>query len=156
MSAPKPMLLTLAGFMLAGAASAQTRPALVQDVDSDARAPWQEAQVVACQFAGDCAMTGFTTVAAGRRRVIEYVTCIISMTGGSGVVQTLSLNATSFRTPRAFFPTTAAPATPGTYIGGGTTLIYFNAGETPRLDAFTSLPASQIICTMTGREVAVP
>ena len=138
---------------VAGPAPAQ-RAALTQDTDDDSRVPYQEGIFPSCPFAGDCAMV-YSPVPAGKRRVIEYISCAIFVTGGFGV-QTVSLNSQGFRNARGFFPITTNGYAPGTFIVNSPTLLYFNAGETPRIDAYTSGgTVSTAVCTLTGREITL-
>ncbi len=149
-----PLLIALLGLLaLSGTASAQ-RATLTQDTESDARSPYQEGIFHSCPYAGDCAML-FSPVAAGKRRVIEYVSCVFAVTGGAGV-QTVSLNSQGFRNARGFFQIQSSAYAPGTFIVNSPTLLYFNAGEIPRIDAYTSGgTVSDAVCTLTGREITL-
>ena len=72
-------------------------------------------------------------------------------------VQNLSLNEASFRTARAFLPMTTSPASSQQFVSNTPTLLIFNAGETPRVDAFSvGGKIDTLLCTLMGREIAIP
>jgi hypothetical protein len=74
--------------MASGAATAQTRPALVKDVDSPASQPFAFSSNAA-SF-GDFALTlnvPMLTVPTGKRAVVEHVSCIDFLTTGNNFVR---------------------------------------------------------------------
>jgi hypothetical protein len=78
----------LLAMLASGAATAQTRPALVKDVNSPANQPLA-ANAGATFGGGDSSATAtLLTVPAGKRAVIEHVSCIDYLGTGNNFVRT--------------------------------------------------------------------
>jgi hypothetical protein len=143
--------------LLAGSALAQTRAVLIQNLDESIRAPYQEAAFVNCNTF-QCTLF-FPAVPAGRRRTVEQVSCSIFLPSGTaeGRMQSLELSFQDRRPVRAYLPYAANPGSSILFTSNAATLLFFNAGDAPRVDASSVAGAiASMSCTLSGREIAVP
>ena len=148
------------GTLPASPASAQTRAALVQDVDEPSRhAYWDNADTR--NFDGACTgnycVATYPAVPAGIRRVIENVSCVAVQ--GADPILYLELNTQSpYTRTRLYFG--AAPNVAGSnqLFANLRTLAYFSAGDQPAVFAYTQSSNGPIAlkCTLAGHDVAVP
>lgn len=136
--------------LAAGPAFAQ-RAALVQNVDDSLRNPYQETMAISCSPA--CHLT-FSPVPAGRRRVVENVSCRTTIPEGGLLEVTLS------NPPHAtvYLPLQRSPATSLVYFANAATQVFYEAGEAPVVTSGALSPGrvTFLSCTLTGREVTVP
>jgi hypothetical protein len=152
-------LAALSLFALAASVHAQ-RAALVSDVDTPIRVPYQETVTGSCQFL-TCPMF-FSPVATGRRREVDFVSCEL-VTGASSSIyyvelKSLAAGGASYGpTPRIFLPVTVypGPAGAGRYSTTANVLAFYAAGTIPMVEALTSTTLQEVYCTMSGREVAI-
>jgi hypothetical protein len=139
------------------AASATTTPraALVQIIDDQAHAAYQEGAFSGCTIAGVCTAS-FSAVPAGRRRLIENISCSV-YAAAPGSLRYVAFLANSFTAPRMFLPITRSPADSGQYFVNGPALFSFAAGEMPLIYAFADgTPIQDLTCTIFGREISAP
>lgn len=135
----------------ASAAWAQ-KAALVQDIDDNVRVPYQQFSVgYNCNFAGNCAAL-FPVVPPGHRVVVETLSCVALLTGGT-LFLPIYLSGPANQV-QIFVP--PVPIGASRYTANLNTLVYFNSGEQPRIDAYSSGPYSNFSCTLTGRDVTLP
>ena len=136
--------------LVAGAALAQ-HAALGQSADSDKGSPYQEALSMSCEPPDiECTMH-FTPVPAGRRRVVESVSCFHVLTAGSMFF--VELGSQTQRLARAHVPISPSPGSPRVFVANLATQLFYDAGEVPRLDA--SAVGGRIqnaFCTLSGRQ----
>ncbi|HEV6966524.1 MULTISPECIES: hypothetical protein [Roseateles] len=142
--------------------SAQTRPALVQDVDqADRHAYWEDADLrsnAGSCIGNSCSLT-FATVPSGTRRVIEYVACTFSASSSSDVITFVELNTQSpYGKSRARLP--AAQSVPGMspFFTNQRLLAYYASGEQVAVIAYDSGNASprNMHCSLSGHDVTLP
>jgi hypothetical protein len=144
------MMMAAALLLATGSALAQ-KAALVQNIDDDARVPYQVFQFGAnCNSPGDCAIV-FPAVPAGRRVVIEHLSCFVSLQSGS-LTAPITVGS-QYSNARNF---AIASATGPSYVANSSVLLYVEAGDQPRVDALSSGPYSVFFCNLTGRSVAIP
>lgn len=139
--------------MTAGPALAQ-RAALVANIDDSLRNPYQEFQRNGCN--GNLCTVTFSSVPAGRRRVVEFVSC---KTETQGTTRQLVLFSTASQA-QTWLPITAGNGDPGSFFSSVPTLMFYEAGDAPRVFTFTagvtSTQAMGIACTLSGREITAP
>ncbi len=131
------------------------KAALVQNIDDGIRAPYQAAASASgCNYPGNCAIV-FPAVPAGHRHMIEQISCYVSLKAGGSLNAPLFLSSQAFRAERAYLaPQWVASLT---YISNAPALLYYEAGEQPRVDAYSAGGAySSFSCTLSGRDVTVP
>lgn len=117
--------------LVAVPAQAQTRAALVQNIDEPGRSPYQEFGRVACE-PRRCTYS-FFTVPAGKRLVVTNISGMTFVSAGNYPTGEL---ASAFGDGSVMFT-----AVRGADVGGGATqmfvnlqtLLYFRPGDTPRL-----------------------
>lgn len=139
--------------LTAGPALAQ-RAAMVANIDDSLRSPYQEYQRNACN--GNLCTVTFSTVPAGRRRVVEFVSC---RTLTQGTTRQLVLLTTANQA-QTWLPITAGNGDPGSFFSSVPTLMFYEAGDAPKVFTFTggvtSTQGMAIDCTLSGREITVP
>ena len=150
-------LAVMFGAVLSPPPAAADPPLIVQDRDQPIRNPYQQGLQTSCQYAGDCALL-FSVVPANRRRVIEHVSCFLTLPS-SGYITSALLFAQNFRLERDFLPvnnTTTNNGTSTTIINVNT-LVYYGGNGQPRLDVYTYGAAlTNFYCTLVGYEIDVP
>ncbi len=139
--------------LAAGPVFAQ-RAVLVQNTDDSLRSPYQEFQRNACN--GNLCTVTFSSVPAGRRRVVEYVSC---KTATQGTTRQLVLFTTASQA-QTWLPITAGNGDAGSFFSSVPTLMFYEAGDAPRVFTLTagvtSTQSMAIDCTLSGREITVP
>ena len=146
-----PAAVCAALLLLTSGAFAQ-KAALVQEINDGARVPYQQSLFASnCNFAGDCAVV-FPAVPSGHRVVVENISCFASLVAGA-LVGPFTLGSQTFRNARVFVPAVAMGNS--SYAANASTLLYYEAGEQPRVDTYSSAAYSSFICTLTGRDVTL-
>lgn len=128
---------------------------ITQDVDQPGRNPYQEAQLTNCNAAGDCPLT-YGAVPSGRRRVIEWVNCEADVVPGAALIG-INLGYQAPTLARAALPFTPIPSMPSRLIANAGVLMYFNAGDQPRIDGLTINGGMLfLLCTISGHDIVSP
>ena len=128
------LMITMFGAAVAPTdAAAQTRAALVQNVDEQGRNPYQEHIDAVCNI---YCIVSFNQVPAGMRLVVTHVNLTVDTLGGTTVPRVLFESNSVGRT----FAVMALPVARGTALGGTYQMIanedvlaYFGPGEQPTL-----------------------
>lgn len=141
--------------LLAATPALAQAPILTRNADEPGRNPYQEAQLTSCTDPGDCSVV-FATVPTSRRRVVEYANCEVDL-GASGGLIGVNLGSQAPRLPRASLPFQTLPALPSRSIVNAGTHLYYEAGEQPRVDAYTVGSGTPfMLCTITGYDITLP
>ena len=113
-------------------AVAQTRAALVQNVDEPGRNPYQETQFTICGGPQNCNFT-FAVVPSGKRLVLTHVSGFVDVRGGTLPNSNVESNFGGNQFATVFFA-----GTRGTVFAGATRIVYnsdvlayFGPGEQP-------------------------
>ncbi len=126
------LLVAFIGFGGAAPAAAQTRPALVRNVDEPARVPYSHSLQPTCPFTNSCEAT-FPVVPAGKRLRLTSVSGLFIFTSVAGV---FALHRDPGDTLLLMFP---ASSFNGAYYGSVVSArqevdFYYEAGESPKLE----------------------
>lgn len=130
------------GVLPAGDALAQTRPALVRDVDQPARQP-----VVIRKNTAASIFEAIYTVPAGKRFVLEHVNCSALTTD-----LYVGIFAGGLSHPNIVYSVPVISVSSGVLVADGATSIYFEPGSVLNLRIFT---IGQTTCTLSGHTIDV-
>lgn len=128
------------GLLPASEALAQTRPALVRDVDQPARQP-----VVIRKFSASNVFEAVYTVPAGKKFVLEHMNCTSL---GDSLYAGIFSGALSHA--NIVYSVPVINVSTGVLVADGVTRIYFEPGSVLNLRMFV---AGQTTCTLSGHTV---
>ena len=131
-----------------------SNPVIIQNRDSTARNPYYSENFCNQPTNGYC-LIDLTTVPAGMRLVIEYVT-VLNQMPAAGTITSMDLRKKGTNVIVAFLPTAANPVNTN-YTTSEKILAYFDAGETPEVLTFTNSAAGfTSIATVSGYLINIP
>jgi hypothetical protein len=136
--------------LFGGEAFAQTRAAVVKNVDEPGRMPYQQliefnTSAPVCPISQGC-LVAFPPVPAGKRLIVERATLLLGVFGGTinfwGFGDGLGINSGNTAILKADFTPALLIAGVQFFAGNQDTLVYFEAGATPKLKILTTAPVS--------------
>jgi hypothetical protein len=132
----------------ASTANAQT-PTRVQNIQDPIDHPYQQRVYAPCTQAGDCAAIFPATTA--KRTLVLHASCIFSIVNGGSVIEAV-LSEPSSAVQNAFQSFKSGTESTSTVYGiNAETYMFFEKGQQPRLDVFSSdQPVNGLACTLSG------